>query len=52
VGDRADPGPVPGRAGATALLASAGRIRGDRDSVRLLSRLFRTDPEPFNTFVF
>ena len=35
-----------------ALLAQAGLIRGDRDSVRLLSRLFRTDPEPFNTFVF
>jgi predicted acetyltransferase len=35
-----------------ALLASAGRIRGDHASVRLLSRMFRTDPEPFNTFVF
>jgi predicted acetyltransferase len=35
-----------------ALLASAGRIRGDRKSVRLLSRMFRTDPEPFNTFAF
>jgi predicted acetyltransferase len=35
-----------------ALLASAGLIRGDRESVRLLSRMFRTDPEPFNTFVF
>jgi len=35
-----------------ALLASAGRIRGDREAVRLLSRMFRTDPEPFNTFVF
>lgn len=35
-----------------ALLASAGRIRGDRESVGLLSRMFRTDPEPFNTFVF
>jgi predicted acetyltransferase len=35
-----------------ALLASAGRIRGDRKSVSLLSRMFRTDPEPFNTFVF
>jgi len=35
-----------------ALLASAGRIRGDRASVGLLSRMFRTDPEPFNTFVF
>ena len=34
------------------LLASAGRIRGDRESVGLLSRMFRTDPEPFNTFVF
>lgn len=34
------------------LLASAGRIRGDRACVRLLSRMFRTDPEPFNTFVF
>jgi predicted acetyltransferase len=35
-----------------ALLASAGRIRGDGTSVSLLSRMFRTDPEPFNTFVF
>jgi predicted acetyltransferase len=35
-----------------ALLASAGRIRGDRSAVGLLSRMFRTDPEPFNTFVF
>jgi predicted acetyltransferase len=35
-----------------ALLASAGRIRGDRAAVGLLSRMFRTDPEPFNTFVF
>jgi predicted acetyltransferase len=35
-----------------ALLASAGRIRGDGKSVGLLSRMFRTDPEPFNTFVF
>jgi len=35
-----------------ALLASAGRIHGDRQSVNLLSRMFRTDPEPFNTFVF
>jgi predicted acetyltransferase len=35
-----------------ALLARAGRIRGGRESVRLLSRMFRTDPEPFNTFVF
>ena len=35
-----------------ALLAGAGRIRGDRESVSLLSRMFRTDPEPFNTFVF
>jgi predicted acetyltransferase len=35
-----------------ALLASAGLIRGDRESVRLLSRMFRSDPEPFNTFVF
>jgi predicted acetyltransferase len=35
-----------------AVLASAGRIRGDRASVSLLSRMFRTDPEPFNTFVF
>jgi predicted acetyltransferase len=35
-----------------ALLASAGRIRGDRKSVGLLSRMFRTDPEPFNTFGF
>jgi hypothetical protein len=34
------------------LLASAGRIRGDRACVRLLSRMFRTDPEPFNPFVF
>jgi predicted acetyltransferase len=34
------------------LLATAGRIRGDRKSVSLLSRMFRTDPEPFNTFVF
>ena len=34
------------------LLASAGRIRGDHESVGLLSRMFRTDPEPFNTFVF
>jgi predicted acetyltransferase len=35
-----------------ALLASAGRIHGDRKHVSLLSRMFRTDPEPFNTFVF
>jgi predicted acetyltransferase len=35
-----------------ALLASAGRIHGDRKYVSLLSRMFRTDPEPFNTFVF
>jgi predicted acetyltransferase len=35
-----------------ALLASAGRIHGDRKSVSLLSRMFRTDPEPFNTFAF
>ncbi len=35
-----------------ALLASAGRIRGDRKSVSLLSRMFRTDPEPFNSFGF
>lgn len=35
-----------------ALLASAGRIHGDRKSVSLLSRMFRTDPEPFNTFGF
>ncbi|HEU5420731.1 MAG TPA: GNAT family N-acetyltransferase [Streptosporangiaceae bacterium] len=35
-----------------ALLASAGRIHGDRKYVNLLSRMFRTDPEPFNTFVF
>jgi len=35
-----------------ALLASAGRIHGDREYVNLLSRMFRTDPEPFNTFVF
>jgi predicted acetyltransferase len=35
-----------------ALLASAGLIRGDRGSVGLLSRMFRSDPEPFNTFVF
>lgn len=34
------------------LLASAGLIHGDRASVGLLSRMFRTDPEPFNTFVF
>ena len=35
-----------------ALLASVGRIRGDQASVGLLSRMFRTDPESFNTFVF
>lgn len=35
-----------------ALLASAGLIGGDRSAVGLLSRMFRTDPEPFNTFVF
>jgi predicted acetyltransferase len=35
-----------------ALLASAGRIRGSRESVARLSRMFRTDPEPFNTFGF
>jgi len=35
-----------------ALLAGAGRIRGDRAAVGVLSRMFRTDPEPFNTFVF
>lgn len=35
-----------------AVLAAAGRIRGNRESVALLSRMFRTDPEPFNTFVF
>lgn len=35
-----------------ALLAGAGRIHGDRAAVGLLSRMFRTDPEPFNTFVF
>jgi predicted acetyltransferase len=34
------------------LLASAGRIRGGRESVGLLSRMFRTDQEPFNTFAF
>ena len=34
------------------LLASAGRIRGSRESVGLLSRMFRTDQEPFNTFAF
>jgi uncharacterized protein (TIGR03083 family) len=28
------------------------RSRAARESVRLLSRMFRTDPEPFNTFVF
>jgi hypothetical protein len=32
------------------LLASAGRIRGDHESVGLLP-VFRTGPEPFNTFV-
>jgi hypothetical protein len=32
--------------------ASAGLIRGDRGSVGLLSRMFRSDPEPFDTFVF
>jgi hypothetical protein len=30
----------------------AALIRGDRGSVSLLSRMFRSDPEPFNTFVF
>ena len=35
-----------------ALLASAGLIRGNSDSVALLSRMLRSDPEPFNTFVF
>src|SRR5215472_7487052 len=34
------------------LLASAGLIHGDHKLVSLLSRMFRTDPEPFNTFVF
>lgn len=33
-------------------LAYAGRIRGDAEAVGRLSRLFRTDPEPFNSFVF
>jgi predicted acetyltransferase len=35
------------------LLARAGRIRTtNADAVRLLSRMFRTDPEPHNSFVF
>lgn len=35
------------------LLATAGRIRHHRpEAVGLLSRMFRTDPEPFNSFVF
>lgn len=35
------------------LLATAGRIHAHRpDAVSLLSRMFRTDPEPFNSFVF
>ncbi|MGH3097313.1 MAG: GNAT family N-acetyltransferase [Streptosporangiales bacterium] len=35
------------------LLATAGRIRDHRpEAVGLLSRMFRTDPEPFNSFVF
>jgi len=41
-----------GTVGAALWGASAGRVRGDRASVGLLSRMFRTDPEPFNTFVF
>jgi predicted acetyltransferase len=36
-----------------ALLASAGRIHPHRpESVATLSRLFRVDPEPFNSFAF
>ncbi len=36
-----------------ALLASAGRIRPQNvDAVGVLSRMFRTDPEPFNSFGF
>ena len=36
-----------------ALLASAGRIRPRNvDAVGVLSRMFRTDPEPFNSFGF
>ncbi|WP_246222613.1 sterol carrier protein domain-containing protein [Phytoactinopolyspora limicola] len=36
-----------------ALLASAGRIHPHRaDAVATLSRLFRVDPEPFNSFAF
>ncbi len=36
-----------------ALLATAGRIRECRPgAVGLLSRMFRTDPEPFNSFAF
>ena len=35
-----------------ALFADAGLIRGDRQHVARLSRMFRTDPEPFNGFVF
>ena len=35
------------------LLASADRIRPHRpEALRQLSRMFRTDPEPFNTFAF
>lgn len=33
-------------------LAYAGRISGEPSAVGRLSRLFRTDPEPFNSFVF
>ncbi|MFC7620300.1 GNAT family N-acetyltransferase [Microlunatus sp. GCM10028923] len=33
-------------------LAYAGRIKGGAAAVGRLSRLFRTDPEPFNSFVF
>jgi predicted acetyltransferase len=37
----------------SSLLASAGRIREHRpESVQQLSRMFRTDPEPFNSFAF
>lgn len=38
--------------GSAALFARSGRLRGGDDAVRLMSRMFRTDPEPFNSFVF
>lgn len=39
--------------GSASLLTAAGRIRARApEAVRVLSRMFRTDPEPFNSFAF